>query len=238
MHTSTYLYHSNDEEYYGFLAYDDNLDAPRPAVLIAPDWSGSNEFAKSKAEQLALMGYIAFVVDMYGMGRTGNTREEKAALMQPLVNDRRLIRDRMRAAYDAVIGLSEVDASRVSAIGFCFGGLCVLDLARSGADLKGVISFHGLLNKPDDLHSHPILSKILILHGYNDPMVNLNHVAAFCTEMTESSVDWQMNIYGGTMHAFTNPQADDPDFGTVYNPLADTRSWAAMTTFLQEVFYS
>lgn len=237
MNTSTYVYHVNDEEHYGFLAYENVIDTPRPAVLVAPDWSGSNDFSKSKAEQLAKLGYIAFVVDMYGLGRTGNTNEEKAALMDPLINDRRLIRTRMRAAFDAVIGLEEVDFSRICAIGFCFGGLCALDLARSGADLKGVVSFHGLLHKPDGLKNHAIVSKILLLHGYDDPMVDVNQVQAFGAEMTDAYVDWQIHMYGGTMHAFTNPQANDPDFGTVYNPLADKRSWASMTTFLQEVFY-
>src|SRR3990167_8609377 len=220
IHTSSYSYYSNDEEYYGFLAYAQDTDIARPAVLVAPDWSGSNDFAQSKAEQLAQQGYVAFVIDMYGMGRTGNTKEEKAALMEPLMNDRRLIRDRMGAAFQAVIGLSEVDPARVAAIGFCFGGLCVLDLARSGADVKGVVSFHGLLTKPDELHNHAMVSKVLVLHGYDDPMVKASQVSAFCTEMTEASVDWQVHMYGNTMHAFTNPLADDPDFGTVYNPVA------------------
>ena len=158
------------------------------------------------------------------------------ALMQPLANDRRLVRTRIRAAFDAVIAMPEVDSSRVAAIGFCFGGLCVLDLARSGAPVKGVVSFHGLLNKPTDLNEHPISSKVLVLHGYEDPMVKSEQVSAFCQEMTEAGVDWQVHTYGHTKHAFTNPLANDAKLGLAYNEVAAHRSWTAMANFLKEVF--
>ncbi len=236
MNTSTYLYYLHDEEFHGFLAYDDQHDKPRPAVLVAPDWSGCNHFAQEKAIKLAEMGYLAFALDMYGMGRVGATDDEKMALMGPLVNDRRLVRTRMQAAYDAVVAMPEVDGQPISAIGFCFGGLCVLDLARSGADLKATVSFHGLLNKPIELPSHPIQSKILVLHGYDDPSVSHEDVKVFCQEMTDADVDWQVHMYGNTMHAFTNPEAKFPELGRAYNASADRRSWMAMVNFLQEVF--
>ena len=236
MNTSNYLYYLHDEEFHGFLAYDDKCNKSCPAVLVAHDWSGCNDFAKKKAEALAKMGYLAFALDLYGLGRVGTTTDEKMALMNPLANDRRLLRTRMRAAYDAVIAMPEVDCTRVAAIGFCFGGLCVLDLARSGADLRGVVSFHGLLNKPTELANHPISSKVLALHGYDDPMVKPEQVNAFAEEMTQAGVDWQIHTYGNTTHAFTNPMANDPNLGLLYSAEADRRSWLAMTNFLDEIF--
>ena len=235
MNTSNYLYYLHDEEFHGFLAYDETVEEPRPVVLVAHDWSGCNEFAQDKALQLAKMGYVGFALDLYGLGRLGTTTDEKMALMQPLANDRRLLRTRMRAAYDAVIAMPEVDSTRVAAIGYCFGGMCVLDLARSGAELSGVVSFHGLLNKPTELTNHPISAKVLVLHGYDDPMVLPEQVNSFCQEMTEAQVDWQVHSYGNTKHAFTNPLANDEILGTIYDKLADQRSWLAMTNFLQEI---
>ncbi|MDX1838596.1 hypothetical protein DIZ81_11560 [Legionella taurinensis] len=236
MHTSNYIYHHGEQELHGFLAYDDSHDRPRPAVLVAHDWSGRNEFACKKAEMLAGMGYLGFALDMYGHGRLGETTDEKMGLMQPLANDRLLLRDRINAAFDAVIAMPEVDNSRVAAIGFCFGGLCVLDLARSGVPLNGVVSFHGLLNKPKELHAQPISAKILVLHGYDDPMVRPEQVNEFCQEMTDAKVDWQVHLYGHTQHAFANPQAHDTQLGTIYNPVAERRALQAMENFLREIF--
>ena len=236
MEGSTYRYYQPDEEYHGFLAYDEKHKAPRPAVIIVHDWSGCNQFVQDKAKQLAKMGYVGFAMDLYGQGRTGTTKEEKVALMDPLVNDRRLLQSRLLAAYDALIAIPEVDNNRIAAIGYCFGGLCVLDLARSGAAVKGVVSFHGLLGRPEHLERHDISAKILVLHGYDDPMVKPNQVMTFCDEMTAAGVDWQVQMYGHTMHAFTNPEANDPAFGTVYDAASDRRSWLAMTNFLQEIF--
>ncbi len=238
MHTSNYLYHHGEQEFYGFLAYDDQNEQPRPAVLIAHDWTGRNPFVCEKAEMLAKMGYVGFALDMYGQGRLGESTHEKKALMEPLANDRQLLRDRIRAAFDALIAMPEVDTSRIAAIGFCFGGLCVLDLARSGAELKGVVSLHGLLNKPEELANEAIKAKILVLHGYDDPMVKLEQVKEFCHEMTEAKVDWQVYMYGNTQHAFTNPQAHDKQLGLVYSPRTERRALQAMTTFLQEVLRS
>lgn len=235
MHTSNYLYHHGEQELHGFLAYDDQAEKPRPAVLVAHDWSGRNEFVCEKAKMLADMGYVGFALDMYGQGRLGATLSEKTALMQPLVNDRPLLAERIRAAYDAVIGLSEVDPSRVAAIGFCFGGLCALDLARSGADLRGVVSFHGALNKPKSASKASIVAKILALHGYDDPMVSHEEVKDFCQEMTAAEVDWQVHMYGHAMHGFTNPTAHDAQSGIIYNARANKRAFQSMSTFLEEV---
>ena len=236
MKASNYIYHHGDQELHGFLAFEKDNDKPRPAVIVAHDWTGRNEFACQKARMLAEMGYIGFASDVYGQGRLGVDNDEKMALMQPLVNDRSMLRDRLRAAFDALIAMPEVDPNRIAIIGFCFGGLCALDLARSGVDIKGVVSFHGLLGKPDDLKSETIKAKILVLHGYDDPMVKPAQVNAFCQEMTEAKVDWQVHMYGHVQHAFTNPQAHDKQLGLIYNSLAAQRSWLAMSHFLQEIF--
>src|SRR5690606_24908061 len=152
----------------------------------------------------AQLGYAAFAIDLYGEGRTGTSPEENAALMQPLVQDRALLAQRMNNALTALAGQPQVDRNRIGAMGYCFGGLCVLDLARSGADVRGVVSLHGAL-KPSGLPAAPIRAKVLVLHGHDDPLVPLEEVIAFQNEMTAAKVDWQLHAYGGTMHAFTNP---------------------------------
>lgn len=236
MYESNFIYHHDNQELHGFLAYDKHSSAPRPAVIVAHDWTGRNEFACQKARMLAEMGYVGFASDVYGQGRLGSNNEEKMALMQPLVSDRSMLRARLKAAYEAVSAMPEVDSSRIAVIGFCFGGLCALDLARSGVAIKGAVSFHGLLNKPEGLKSEQIKAKILAMHGYDDPMVRPDQVNSFCEEMTEAKADWQVHMYGHVQHAFTNPQAHDTDLGLIFNPIAAQRSWLAMTNFLQEIF--
>ena len=219
-----------------FFAYDDAFEERRPAVLISHAWAGRDEFVNDKAKQLAELGYVAFALDMYGQGVLGANLEENAALMQPFMDDRQLLQRRINAALYAVTLLPWVDDSKIAAIGFCFGGLCVLDLARMGADIKGVVSFHGLLMVPEKTEQKPVLAKVLALHGHDDPMATAEQLQAFTTEMTDLKVDWQVHNYGNTMHAFTNPKANDPDFGTVYNATADKRAWQSMKNFLEEVF--
>lgn len=209
--------------------------AKKPVVMVVHDWSGRNELACRKADQLAELGYAGFAIDMYGKGITGSTKEEKSALMQPLLADRGMLKSRILAALDAARKLPGVDSNKIAAIGFCFGGLCVLDLARSGANVAGVVSFHGLLNAPQPPFKDKITAKILALHGYDDPMVTHENVITFGDEMTAAKVDWQLYMYGNTMHAFTNPQANDPGFGTVYNKTSDMRSWQAMKNFFAEI---
>ncbi len=235
LYQANYDYFHGEKRLEGYVAYDESHLLPRPAVLVIHDWSGRNAFACQQADLLADLGYVGFAVDMYGEGRTGQTVEEKTALMQEVASDRLFLRDRIRAALDAVKALDQVDAQRVAAIGFCFGGLCALDLARSGASVRGVVSFHGLLDKPETIPNQPIQAKILALHGYDDPMVKPHQVNEFCQEMTAAGVDWQVHMYGHTKHAFTNPLANDAALGLIFNTCASRRAFQSMTHFLQEI---
>ncbi len=219
-----------------YFAFDDAITERRPAVLISHAWGGRDDFVAEKANKLAELGYVGFALDMYGKGVRGNSPEQNSKLMQPFMADRSLLQKRIKAALYALKLLPWVDDSKIAAMGFCFGGLCVLDLARAGADLKGVVSFHGLLGAPDNLVTNSIKAKVLALHGHDDPMGPIEQVLAFEQEMTKAGADWQLHTYGHTMHAFTNPKANDPAFGTVYQANADKRSWLAMKNFLAEVF--
>ena len=220
----------------GFLAYDDAQAGSRPAVMIAHAWAGRGEFECDKARTLAKLGYAGFAADVYGKGVLGKDREENANRMQVFLDDRAKLQSRLSAALAAMKAQPEADASQVAAMGFCFGGLCVLDLARSGADLKGVVSFHGLLGPPDGMTGADIKAKVLVLHGHDDPMAQVDAVVALEKELTAAGADWQIHVYGNTLHAFTNPAANDPDFGTVYDATADRRSWQALRNFLDELF--
>ncbi len=236
MQTKTLEYHDETTLLEGFYAFDDKqtTQTKKPLVLVSHDWSGCNDFARNKAKKLAELGYVGFALDMFGKGKLGTTNEEKGALIKPFMDDRRLLRQRIQAALTTAKKLPMVDPQKIAAIGFCFGGLCVLDLARSGAALCGVVSFHGLLNAPANLPNAAIQAKVLALHGYDDPMGPPEQVLSFAQEMTKSKADWQIHLYGNTMHAFTNPKAQDPSFGTVYAAAADHRSWQAMKNFFEE----
>ncbi len=218
----------------GFFCHDDGRAAPLPAVLISHTWSGRDAFVEEKARRLAWHGFAAFALDMFGKGKRGNTTEECTALIMPFMQDRALLARRITAALTAVRGLSQADARRVAALGYCFGGLCVLDLARSGADVRGVASVHGLL-KPSGLPAARIRSKVLMLHGYDDPMAPPEDVLAVAKEMSAGGADWQLHAYGNTVHAFTNPHATDRSSGMAYDAAADRRSWQSLLQFLDEV---
>lgn len=231
----TITYQAGSTNLIGLSVASDHFSGKRPAVIVFHDWSGRNAFAEQKAELLAGLGYIGFAADMYGDGATGQTREEKSVLMLPLLNDRPLLLQRLNATLDAARNLDGVDTNRIAAIGFCFGGLCVLDLARSGALLKGIVSFHGLLTPPKGTPLISIQTKVLALHGYKDPLSPLDEVLAFGREMTDAKADWQIHMFGQAMHAFTNPEANDHDFGTVYDRLSAERAWQSMQHFLAEI---
>lgn len=219
----------------GFFAWDDTAPGPRPGVLVSHAWGGRGELECDKARELVGLGYCGFALDVFGKGVQGSGPEENAKLIQPFLEDRALLQSRMAAGLEVLRAQDEVEASRVTAIGYCFGGLCVLDLARTGADIGGVVSMHGLFTPPGNTAGTPIKAKVLALHGHEDPMVPPEAVAALQTELTEAGADWQIHVYGHTMHAFSNPQANNPDMGTVYRPEADRRSWRSTVDFLAEV---
>ena len=233
MKTETVNYQAKNIDLKGYVAFPDAENAP--LVLIAHTWAGKDEFVHQRAEDLAALGYVGFAVDMYGNGKVGADTAENESLMTPLVSDRDMLKDRIVSALNYGKSLPGVDSSRAAAIGYCFGGLVVLDLARSGEDLNGVVSFHGLL-MPSDISEKGIKAKVLVLHGERDPMVPLDMVDTFQKEMTEADADWQLHSYGGTYHAFTNPDANDPNLGTQFNQSANERSWQSMKNFFEEIF--
>ncbi|MCA9718164.1 MAG: dienelactone hydrolase family protein [Myxococcales bacterium] len=235
MHTEHIDYKHGDATLQALLAREGDASAPRPGVLVAHAWGGRDAFADGKARALAELGYVGFALDMYGKGVRGTNVAENSALMKPLMQDRGLLRARLRAGLETLRAQPGVDASKVAIMGFCFGGLCALDLARSGADILGAVSFHGLLT-PSGGPNEPIQARVLALHGYDDPMVPPDRLAEFQQEMTASGADWQVHAYGGTVHAFTVPEANNAQFGTVYNERAARRSWRSAVDFFAEIF--
>ena len=233
MKTEEVNYQLDEQSYNAFVAYPE--DQNRPLVLIAHTWAGRDGFVEERARKLAEEGYVAMAVDMYGEGKVGSTTEENQAMMTPLVEDRSKLKSVINAALEKGKTLEGVDQSKIAAIGYCFGGLVVLDLARSGADVKGVVSFHGLL-MGSDISETGIKSKVLVLHGERDPMVPLEMVESFQNEMTQAGADWQLHSYGNAYHAFTNKEANDPNLGTQYSEDADKRSWKSMQNFFAEIF--
>lgn len=232
LHTETVEYQHEGTVLEGYIAWDDSTSEPRPGVLVSHAWAGRSAFEQQKAEELARLGYVGFALDLYGKGVLGSSNDENAALMQPFMEDRQLLLARLQASLAALRACPATDASRSAIIGYCFGGLCALDLARSGSDILAAISIHGLLNAP--AKTADISARVLALHGWDDPMATPQNVQEFASEMTKAGADWQLHAYGNTMHAFTNPQANDPDFGTVYNADADRRSWIAIRNMLSE----
>ena len=223
----------------GFLAYDDSDDSPRPGVLIVHEWGGLGEHVKNSAQKLATAGYVGFALDMYGKGVYTEDPQEASKLAGAFRSgdDRTLMRERAAKGLEVLKGFKQCDPAHVAAIGYCFGGTTVLELARSGADLDGVVSFHGGLATPKTEDAKDIKARVLVLHGADDRHVKPEEVKTFVDEMTAADVDWQLVMYGNAVHSFTNPAAgDDPSTGVAYNEKAALRSWDAMLMFLHECF--
>ncbi len=220
----------------GLFAWDTVVSGARPGVLVSHAWAGRGDFENDKAKQLAGLGYSALALDLYGKGVRGSGPEENAGLMQPFLDNRQMLQQRLLVALNTLRAQPEVDAGRTAAIGFCFGGLCVLDIARTGEDIAGVVSFHGLFGAPGNTEGNRIKAKVLALHGWDDPMATPEQAIGLASELTSMGADWQLHAYGNTLHAFTNPEAKDREFGTVYDSNADRRSWLAMQDFLGELF--
>ena len=246
--TQTVTYEHEGATLEGYLAYDDALTGPRPGIVIVHQWMGLTDNEKMRAKMLAGMGYVALAADVYGKGVRPNTREEAAAEAGKYYSNRDLLRHRVQAAVDVLRGklaatgggekaIGSVDAARIAAIGYCFGGGAVLELARSGAEIAGVVSFHGSLDTPNPEDAKNIRCPLLVLHGAEDPYVPREKVNGFLDEMIAAGVDFQFVAYSGAVHAFTQKGAgDDKSAGAAYNAKADARSWQAMQDFFGEIF--
>jgi dienelactone hydrolase len=205
--------------------------------LIVHDWTGVGPYVKKRAEQIAALGYVGFAVDIYGKGVRPQDTKEAQAQAGIYRADRPLMRERAKAGLAELLKLKFVDPKRIAAMGYCFGGGVVLELARSGADISGVVSFHGTLDTPNPQDAQNIKGKVLVCHGADDPYVKPEQVLAFQNEMRAARIDWQMISYGNAVHAFTIPGAgNDPSTGAAYNEKADKRSWEAMRLFFKEIF--
>lgn len=236
-------YSYKNKNFRGYLALPKKPKDKTPAIVIAHAWMGLDEFAKNKAKELSELGYIAFVADLYGDGIVVDNDEAASKLMLPLFQNRSELQGRISAAYDTLKKVQGVDSNKIGGIGFCFGGLTIIELLRSGAPVKGVVSFHGVLG--NKMGNHPaqtvpiannIKGSLLILHGHDDPLVSQEDILSIQKEMTKAKVDWQMNIYGHTAHAFTNPEAHNVSHGLIYQPQTKERTWLAMKQFFDEVF--
>ena len=207
-------------------------DGPSPAVLIFATIMGRPDLELGFAHRLAGLGYTAMVADLYG--KVGLPREQCREEMNALLADRSRLQDRLLAVLESFRAQAEVDPGRIAAIGYCFGGLCALDLARTGVDVRGVASFHGLFTPPGNREGTPIKARVIAFHGWDDPMAPPADVEALGAELTRAGADWQIHAYGGVMHGFTNPSANDRDRGILYDASADRRSWASLEAFLAE----
>jgi dienelactone hydrolase len=237
---STVAYRHGDTELEGYHVHDDSVQGRRPAVLVIHQWTGLTDYEKMRSRMLAQMGYNVFAADIYGKG----VRPQPPASGREAgkyKGDRALYRARLDAALDRLRGDRRTDPQRIAAIGYCFGGTGVLELARSGADIAGVVSFHGGLAAGEGMAAAKdgVKARVLVLHGAADPHVPADELIAFWKEMENAGVDWQLITYPGAVHAFTQKMAgDDPSRGAAYDATADQRSWRDMTIFFDELFNS
>lgn len=238
----TLIYHAEGTKFLGRLYTLEKTK--RPLVLVAHAWMGQDDFALEQAKKLAERGYAALALDNYGNGKRAANTEEASSLMHPLFIERAELRHRMIAGLEAARNLHWISADKIAAIGFCFGGMSVLELLRSGAPVKGVVSIHGLLGYTlVDLVANKepieqIRGSALVLHGAEDPLVPWEDVKGFADEMNEAKANWEIDIYGQAKHAFTNPQAHDNANGLVYNEQVASRAFTRINDFLEECFNS
>ncbi len=237
MSTEAIDYRDGEVTLRGFLAYDETQAGKRPGVLVMPGGFGLGRNAKGRAEMLARMGYVAFAGDPYGDGIEIGDLKDVMKRVTALRADTTQFRRRARVALDRLIAMPQVDPHRVAAIGYCLGGTFVLELARDGAPLAGVVTFHGGLETKSPTASGAVKAKLLILTGADDPTVPVTHVNAFAEEMTKAGADWQIVTYSGTKHGFTYPDAASRGIEWIeYNKSTDERSWSAMKSFFEEIF--
>lgn len=237
--TETVTYRDGDVTMRGYRAYPDDRQQPRPGILIIHQWKGLGEYEKRRARQLARMGYVAFAGDIYGADTRPSTNHEAAMASSTFRKDRNFYRKRVKLALEVLREDKRVRSEDLAAIGYCFGGTGVLELARSGTRLDAVVSFHGGLSNPAPEKNQTIHPVVQVHHGANDPHVSQEDVRAFWDEMKNSEADWDLNIYSDAVHSFTEKRAgDDPSTGTAYNERADELSWQRMQLLFQRVFSS
>lgn len=237
MRTETLEYKDGDVTLKGFLALDDQSDHKRPGILVMPEAFGLGKHAKERAQRLAALGYVALAGDPYGDGLEVADLQEAIKHAGAIRETAEKFRQRGRAALDTLAALPQVDADRLAMIGFCMGGSFSLEMARDGAPLCGIVSFHGALETDTPAQAGQVKAKILVCHGADDPFVPPEHVNAFQEEMTKAGANWQVISYGGTVHSFTNPDAAAAGMdGIAYHAQTDRRSWKAMRDFFDEIF--
>jgi dienelactone hydrolase len=237
MKTETMEYQDGDVKLIGYFAYDDRKPGKRPGILVMPEAFGLGDHAKKRAERLAELGYAALAGDPYGNGATAPDLPGAMKLATPLFENVDKLRKRGRAALDKLASLPQVDNSRLAAMGFCMGGSFAIELARAGAPLRGIVSFHGGLQTQRQATPGGVKARILVCTGADDPMIPIAQVNGFEDEMTKAGADWQVISYGGTVHSFTNVDADAAGIpGVKYNKSSDERSWKAMKSFFEEIF--
>jgi dienelactone hydrolase len=233
----TIEYKQGDATLKGYLVYDNAKTEKRPGIVVVPEWWGVNDYAKHRADMLAELGYVALAADIYGNGEVTTDMKRAGELATKFKADRELLRARVKAALDTLKEQPQVDQSKLAAIGYCFGGTAVLELARSGADVNGVVSFHGALDTPMPAKKGEIKPKILVLTGADDPMVPPEQVKAFEKEMSDAGADAKVVAYPGAVHSFTNPDSSKLGVkGMGYNKEADEKSWQAMKDFFEQIF--
>lgn len=235
--TKSIEYKHGDTVLEGYLAYDNTMKAPQPGVMLVHEWWGLTDHMKNMTKQVAEMGYVAFAVDMYGKGVVTDKTDKAGQLSGQFKDKDALRRERLKAGFDAFAAVPQVDKTRIGAIGFCFGGTCVLHMAYGGLEVKGVVSFHGSLVPPAESDAGKIKAKILVLHGADDPLVSPESIKAFQDGVRKAKADWQMLYFGNAVHSFTNPGADKVGIeGVKYDAKTDARSRQQMKLFFDEVF--
>lgn len=231
--TEKIVYEKNGTKFEGFIAWNDSVKKPAPGILVFHDWMGNGVFTENKARELAELGYVAFAADIYGQGIRPKDGKEASELANKYKSDRKVMRERAEAALEALSKDKHVNKERIAAMGYCFGGTVALEMGRAAAPLKSIVSFHGGLSTP--MKADKMNSKVLVLHGGDDPYVPASEVSDFEAEMRAAKADWQLLAYGNTVHSFTNPDAgNDPSKGAAYNELSAKRAWEQMKNFLKE----
>ena len=237
LHTEAVEYKHGDVVLEGWLAYEKGATGKRPGVILVHEWKGHGPYVRMRAEEVAKLGYVAFAIDMYGKGVMAKDHAEAGQLSGMFRNDRKLMRERAAAGLERLKKVDLVDSKKIAAMGYCFGGTTVLELARGGYEIVAAASFHGALSSPVASETKAVKAKVAVFHGAGDKSVPPDQVAAFTDEMTKANADWFLVSFGGAVHSFTVKEAgDDPSKGQAYDERADRRSWDMLKSFLSEAF--